>query len=123
MVHAAVAAVSPLLLQDKQDWQLDPKEFQRWHRFYRFTVDACTDALGRNAQLAKYWTDCLREDLRGQVVWCNPPFTAKDGLRIVEVLEKFERARLENPNTAACFILPYFQGAEWEEKLQSMRDV
>ena len=123
MVHAAVAAVSPLLLQDKQDWQLDPKEFQRWHRFYRFTVDACTDALGRNAQLAKYWTDCLREDWRGQVVWCNPPFTAKDGLRIVEVLEKFERARLENPNTAACFILPYFQGAEWEEKLQSMRDV
>ena len=122
MVHAA--AEQPIhLLKDKQDWQLDPKEFQRWNRFYRFTVDACTDALGRNAQLAQYWTNCLQEDWRGHVVWCNPPFTSKDGLKISEVLKKFERARIENPDTAACFILPYFQGAEWEDTLQSMRDV
>ena len=40
--------------RDRQDWQVTPTEFARWNRFYRFTVDACNDDKGRNAQLGKY---------------------------------------------------------------------
>ncbi|KAK3287870.1 hypothetical protein CYMTET_4634 [Cymbomonas tetramitiformis] len=29
-----------------------------------------------------FWTDCLREQWRGQVVWCNPPFSDPHELAI-----------------------------------------
>ena len=102
---------------------MDPVEFRRWDRFYGFTVDACADAQGKNAQLRRYWADCLTQDWRGEVVWCNPPFNQKEGLQVSEVLEKFMRAREADPSTAACFILPHFAGAEWEQTLTDMRDV
>ena len=109
--------------RDNQDWQMDPVEFRRWDRFYGFTVDACADAQGKNAQLRRYWADCLTQDWRGEVVWCNPPFNQKEGLQVSEVLKKFMRAREADPSTAACFILPHFAGAEWEQTLTDMRDV
>ena len=109
------------LLRDNQDWQVHPKEFQRWDGFYKFTVDACADKKGRNAQLPKFWTDCMKEDWRGHVIWCNPPYTAgAAGLQIVDVIQKFKEARRADPTTAACFILPYFQGTAWERALQDL---
>ena len=109
------------MLRDNQDWQVHPREFQRWDLFYKFTVDACADKGGRNAQLPKYWTDCLKEDWRGHRIWCNPPYTAgAAGLQIVDVIQKFKDARRADPTTAACFMLPYFQGTAWEQALQEL---
>ena len=109
------------MLRDNQDWQVHPREFQRWDLFYKFTVDACADKGGRNAQLPKYWTDCLKEDWRGHRIWCNPPYTAgAAGLQIVDVIQKFKEARRADPTTAACFMLPYFQGTAWEQVLQEL---
>ena len=107
--------------RDKQNWQVDPREFQRWHRFYNFTVDGCADKAGRNAQLKRFWSHCQSADWRGERVWCNPPFTADKGeLQVTDILKKFRVARAEDPSTAACFILPYFPGADWEQELQNL---
>jgi hypothetical protein len=112
------------LKRDNQDWQLTPVEFDRWDRFYKFTVDACCDKAGRNRQVPKYWSaadSCLLHRWDGEVVWCNPPFTDKDVL-VSDVLRHFRRCRDRDPSTAACFVLPYFPGAEWEKELLSQSD-
>jgi len=53
---AAVVPTPAELSRDAQDWQLSPTEFQRWHRFYGFTVDACSDDKGQNSHLQKFWS-------------------------------------------------------------------
>ena len=107
--------------RDNQDWQLHPTEFNRWQRFFDLNVDACTDRYGRNAQLPVFWTDAMKADWRGKRVWCNPPYTAgAAGLQIADVIRKFRSARQEDPSTAACFILPYFQGTAWEAELHEL---
>ena len=107
--------------RDNQDWQLHPAEFNIWQRFFDLNVDACADKYGRNAQLPVFWTDAMKADWRGKRVWCNPPYTAgAAGLQIADVIRKFKHARQEDPSTAACFILPFFQGTEWEAELQDL---
>ena len=107
--------------RDNQDWQLHPAEFNRWQRFFDLDVDGCADEFGRNAQLPVFWTDAMRADWRGKRVWCNPPYTAgAAGLQIADVIRKFKSARQEDPSTAACFILPYFQGTAWEAELHDL---
>jgi hypothetical protein len=57
--------------RDRQDWQVTPEEFSRWNRFYRFTVDACSDDKRKNAQLGKYWCakdSCIKNPWDGETV-------------------------------------------------------
>ena len=116
--HVAAAAED---YRDTQDWQVRVQEFRRWHKFYRFTVDGCADKHGRNRQLETFWHDCMKQDFRGQRIWFNPPFNAgKDGVQVSDIIERFHKAREEDPRTAACFLLPYLPGAEWEAALQRL---
>lgn len=116
--HVAAAAED---YRDTQDWQVKVQEFRRWHKFYRFTVDGCTDKHGRNRQLETFWHDCMKQDFRGQRIWFNPPFNAgRDGVQVSDIIERFRKAREEDPRTAACFLLPYLPGAEWEAALQRL---
>ncbi len=111
--------------RDRQDWQVTPEEFARWNRFYQFTVDACSDAKGRNAQLGKYCSrknSCVYNPWDGETVWCNAPFSS-DQIRVSEIQRHFKLCKSRNRQTSACFILPYFPGAEWEKKLMSIDDM
>jgi hypothetical protein len=118
-------AATPLWKRDNQDWQVHPQEFERWHKFFQFTVDACSDKQGKNAQLKRYWSrevSCLRRSWDGERVWCNPPFTDPD-MKISDILRHFQECRRRDPRTAACFVLPYFPGAEWERELLAIEDM
>jgi hypothetical protein len=110
------------LRRDTQDWQLNTVEFQRWNKFYDFEVDACSDPQGRNSQLPVFWSrnkSCLLQKWEGKTVWCNPPFQGSE-ITVSDILRHFKQARKRDPQTAACFILPYFHGAEWETELMSI---
>ena len=118
-------AATPLWKRDNQDWQVHPQEFERWHKFFQFTVDACSDTQGKNVQLNRYWSrevSCLRRSWDGERVWCNPPFTDPD-MKISDILRHFQECRRRDPRTAACFVLPYFPGAEWERELLAIEDM
>jgi phage N-6-adenine-methyltransferase len=68
-------------LEDKTDDVDDRRTprslFDPLHARYRFTVDAA--ASGDNALLSRFWTkgaDALRLVWTGEMVWCNPPYSA-----------------------------------------------
>ena len=108
---------------DNQNWTINRNEYIRWdQRIGRFTVDACTDANGLNAQNPIFWTDCLQIRWDGQTVWCNPPFSDPD-TKIADILMHFQTCRRRTPSTSACFILPYFATAAWNLQLSSMEEM
>jgi len=111
-------------LVDKQDWKLIPSEFARLQsKFARtlggpFQVDACCDLMGQNRQVATFWTDCLKEQWRGRIVWCNPPFSDPN-TSIEAILRHYAREAQQDPyHTAALFLLPDFPQASWRPLLR-----
>ncbi len=64
-----------LLTSKNQEWETPPEFFQRFHRAYDFTVDACASA--ENKKLDKFWSveqDGLAQSWKGERVWLNPPY-------------------------------------------------
>jgi phage N-6-adenine-methyltransferase len=60
---------------DGQCYRTPRPLFDKLHRVFHFTVDAC--ASPDNALLPRYWTveeDALGQDWSAEVVFCNPPF-------------------------------------------------
>ncbi|KAK3268921.1 hypothetical protein CYMTET_22605 [Cymbomonas tetramitiformis] len=111
-------------LVDNQDWKLIPSEFSRLQAKYakvlggRFQVDACCDLMGQNRQVDTFWTDCLKEQWRGRVVWCNPPFSDSK-VSIADILRHYaSEARHAPQSTAALFLLPDFPQADWRPLLR-----
>jgi hypothetical protein len=113
---------------DNQDWKIVQPQFKYWtDRFGRFgpnnqfTVDACVDRRGQNAQVPRYWhsgDSCIAtgsggpgnnrkakaQRWQGETVWCNPPFNDPEFIR--ELFETFLLARARNPQTSALFMIP-----------------
>eukprot|EP00854_Cymbomonas_tetramitiformis_P034639 gene34639-biopygen34772 len=55
---------------DRQDWKFRADMFDFLSQEYGpFEVDACCDLGGKNRQVHRYWTDCLKENWRGLNVW------------------------------------------------------
>ena len=114
---AAIRPGEPLV--DKQDWKLISTEFARLQSKYArvlggpFQVDACCDAMGQNRQVSAFWTNCLSEQWRGRIVWCNPPFSDPD-VSIDDILKHYASEARQDPcHTAALFLLPDFPQASW----------
>ncbi|KAK3236488.1 hypothetical protein CYMTET_53375 [Cymbomonas tetramitiformis] len=107
---------------DRQDWKFRADMFDFLSQEYGpFEVDACCDLGGKNRQVNRYWTDCLKENWRGLNVWCNPPFSSNH-LTIEAVLRKYvEEWRLDPENTSALFVLPDFQSRmpQWRQLFRS----
>jgi site-specific DNA-methyltransferase (adenine-specific) len=60
---------------DGQCYQTPKPLFDKLHREFHFTVDACASA--GNALLPRFWSvedDALRQDWSKEIVFCNPPF-------------------------------------------------
>ncbi|KAK3252890.1 hypothetical protein CYMTET_37851 [Cymbomonas tetramitiformis] len=107
---------------DRQDWKFRADMFDFLSQEYGpFEVDACCDLGGKNRQVNRYWTDCLKENWRGLNVWCNPPFSSNH-LTIEAVLRRYvEEWRLDPENTSALFVLPDFQSRmpQWRQLFRS----
>ena len=119
---AAIRPGEPLV--DKQDWKLISTEFARLQSKYArvlggpFQVDACCDAMGQNRQVSAFWTNCLSEQWRGRIVWCNPPFSDPD-VSIDDILKHYASEARQDPcHTAALFLLPDFPQASWRPLLR-----
>eukprot|EP00854_Cymbomonas_tetramitiformis_P034681 gene34681-biopygen35501 len=74
--------------------------------------------MGRNRQVDTFWTDCLKEQWKGRIVWCNPPFSDPD-VTIDAILRHYDaEARQAPDSTAAMFPLPDFPQASWRPLLR-----
>ena len=99
----------------------DPVEMVRYAAFYGpFTVDACADSEGRNAQADKFYhnqNSFLKANVEGENVWLNAPFR-RAGSFIRHYLECKERAPAQ---TSAVIILPKWTNKSWWKLTEGFR--
>ena len=110
-----------LRTRDREDWMFDPVEMVRYAAFYGpFTVDACADSEGRNAQADKFYhnqNSFLKANVEGENVWLNAPFR-RAGSFIRHYLECKERAPAQ---TSAVIILPKWTNKSWWKLTEGFR--
>ena len=103
-------------LRDNQDWKFDEVEVKVLsNRYGPFTVDACCDDAGNNAQVhgpgTKYFSkgnSCLRNSCAGHRTWINPPFNDTD-TSVERILKWFAECRADKPHsTSAVVVLPHW---------------
>lgn len=64
---------------DVDDRGTPPDLFDPLHKRFRFSIDVA--AAPHNAKLPRFYTrqqDALKQSWRGERVWCNPPYNARD---------------------------------------------
>ena len=101
--------------RDSSDWKFDEELFESYSLLHGpFSVDACADYNGYNAQCLKYWCEadsCLNHSWAGEKVWCNPPFLTS---KIIPMLEHAISGYHKSPdNTRALFVLPDWPDAKF----------
>lgn len=107
-------AISRLrVVRDRDDWLLHRRIFSDLQRLAGpFTVDACADPLGFNAQCQAFWSridSCITHDWARRKVYCNPPF----GM-IEQILRHFWTCYWTAPSeSAATFVLPVWTANNW----------
>ena len=91
----------------------DPEEYARYAvRYGPFTVDACADPEGKNAQARKFYhsrNSFLKANVEGENVWLNAPFR-RAGKFLEHYLEGLECAPAQ---TSAVIILPLWTNTPW----------
>ena len=112
-----------LLGKDRQDWMLKKDIFKELETAYGpFTVDACADSSGDNAQVEKFYHEensFLKADVSGETVWMNPPFAS-----IQPFLDHYFECKATKPaKTAGMFVLPKWTGAPWWPLVEKMKTV
>jgi len=105
---------------DREDWKLNPLLFRKAQRLFGYwaTVDAF--ASSNNCQIPRFWSfgpqpgtagiDALCQDWRGELPWCNPPFSLVG--RVLALLCT-QRAR-------ALLCYPCWPSQPWWPTLQEM---
>ena len=69
----------------RDDWETPRELFQKLNDEFHFTVDLC--ASDNNALCEKYYTkenDGMAADLRGERVFCNPPYGRQETVKWVK---------------------------------------
>ena len=67
------------------DWEIHDELFEDWNKVFNFTLDFC--ATFSNTKCKKYYIkqqDALKQYPKGEVIWCNPPYSAKDKPRFIQ---------------------------------------
>jgi hypothetical protein len=106
--------------RDVSDWMFRPDLFRAIQaKFGPFTIDACCDSAGANAQLPEYWSappgglllteGCLRQNWANKSVYCHPDFHQIDDV-LRHYISCYKRAPAK---TRALFILPDWPGTSW----------
>ena len=98
---------------DKQDRMFDKAEFAKLQRMIgvKFTMDACCDEHGFNAQVPDFYKSAkdsfLAFDCQGHNVWINPPYAD-----ITPFVQHYVECKAKSPhNTSAVIVLPKWKGA------------
>lgn len=68
-----------LLSTGKNDWETPQDFFDKLNEEFNFTLDPCADH--NNHKCNRYYTekeDGLLQDWRNEIVYCNPPYSAKE---------------------------------------------
>lgn len=68
-----------LLATGKNDWETPENFYDELNKEFEFTLDACADEY--NHKCNKYYTkeqDGLKQSWKGEIVFCNPPYSAKE---------------------------------------------
>lgn len=68
-----------LLSTGKNDWETPQDFFDELNKEFNFTLDPCASEQSRKCE--KYFTEKengLLQDWSGEVVFCNPPYSAKE---------------------------------------------
>jgi len=91
--------------------------------FGPFTVDACCDNLGANAQVAQLFfcpsRSFLQADVSAQTVWLHPPVSLG-----YEFVEHYLSCKAEaTTRTSAVIVLPDLPSAPWKSLVSNMRVV
>ena len=63
----------------KNDWETPQDFFDEWDNLFHFTIDVC--ATEANHKCDRYYSPAdngLTKDWQFEVVWCNPPYSAKE---------------------------------------------
>jgi hypothetical protein len=99
----------------------DPRERTSFEAYYGpFTVDACADPEGHNAQAPKFYhsqNSFLKANVEGENVWLNAPFR-RAGHFLKHYLECKERAPAQ---TCAVIILPRWENKPWWRLTEGFR--
>ena len=110
--EAPTQSESPLPVHSSE-WQILPRIFNDLNSKYGpYTIDACSDKLGRNSMVNTFWSqnqDCRTQDWSGHNAWAFPPVHL-----IAPALEQFLACKRSSPlNTSATFVLPAWDYARW----------
>jgi hypothetical protein len=104
---------------------LTREEFMRWNtKLGPFTVDAS----GRHPKqkikpmVNKVWNDCLNQDWKGEIVWCNPRIREED-TSISSILSHFQLCKEKDSSIGAAFLLPFLPNNEWETTLRQISGI
>jgi hypothetical protein len=109
-------------LRDKEDWRFNRREFRALQEeFGTFTLEACADVGGTNAhcpRLCSKERSFLQQDVRGERVWCNPPF-----FRAWAFIRHYLQNERRDSSTAGMFVLPVWKDRPWWQDVQHMEQV
>lgn len=91
-----------LFSSNKEDWETPQELFNELDNEFHFTLDPCADEI--NHKCDRYYTvqdDGLKQDWRGQTVFCNPPY----GRKIYDWVKKCYEESLKD-NTTVVMLIP-----------------
>lgn len=87
----------------KNDWETPQDFFNEWDNLFHFTIDVC--ATEANHKCDRYYSPTdngLIQDWQSEIVWCNPPYSAKEqDLWVKKCWEEGQK-----PNTTVVALLP-----------------
>lgn len=111
------------LPKSTNNWQFDREEFNKFNLLYGpFTLDACSDNLGHNAQVASrfYSPDntFFKANISGETVWCHPPCD-----NAAAFIAHYMQCKADNPgtSTSGVFVLPAWSDAPWQPLIRHMQ--
>lgn len=107
-----MSSLSPVVFSHtKDDWRTPRKLFDELHVEFGFTVDGAADE--SNHLLPRWWgprsrevSDALHTSWRGEIVWCNPPYSM--GAQFVE-----KAAAERNSTSFSVLLLPSRTDTRW----------
>lgn len=102
------------------DWMFDRSEFLRLsEQFGPFTLDACADDLGLNAQVKSFCSPSnsfMSAKVVGENVWLHPPYGSATSF-----LEYYMAGKASAPSTTrAMIVLPKWADAPWQHLVSHM---
>lgn len=94
--------MKPIVHSENYMWATPQKFFDELNAEFGFTLDPCADDY--NHKCDRYFTeeqDGLKQDWRGQIVYCNPPYGKQIAAWVRKCYEESQK-----PNTVVVMLIP-----------------